>query len=150
MPRATVNRILKPLKTGDQSSTPLLNSTYRAVEKWSPPQNTDDTGIECKILNASEPESHHSPFFKLLEISTCFYEKKQLAASDISQLTGIDASEVRKILEYWYKKVVISPGIGDQYWMTERDKKIYGTRYSNPFLRSGQKTFPNRRPYVHR
>ena len=29
-------------------------------------------------------------------MSTCFYEKKQLSASDISQLTGIDESEVRK------------------------------------------------------
>ena len=141
VPRATVNRILKPLKTGDQSSTPLLNSTYRAVEKWSPPQNTDDTGIECKILNASEPESHHSPFFKLLEISTCFYEKKQLAASDISQLTGIDASEVRKILEYWYKKVVISPGIGDQYWMTERDKKNLWDKILEPFFTEWTENF---------
>ena len=39
VPRATVNRILKPLKTGDQSSDPLLVYTYRTSEKWSPPEN---------------------------------------------------------------------------------------------------------------
>ena len=47
VPRATVNRILKPLKTGDQSSDPLLVYTYRTSEKWSPPTNTDDTVLRA-------------------------------------------------------------------------------------------------------
>ena len=223
VPRATVNRILKPLKTGDQSSTPLYSTTYRAVEKWSPPTNPDtpcvesvqlknpdrdaqiitlhqsgitqrdihskmnaaknkvslgtinkviqvfrmrqpaispsysklagsvtptnpdDTRIECKILNASEPESHHGTFFKLLEISTCFYEKKQLSASDISQLTSIDESEVRKILDNWYKAVVISPGIGDQYWMTERDKKNLWDKILEPAFNQWTENFPGQK-----
>ena len=223
VPRATVNRILKPLKTGDQSSTPLYSSTYRAVEKWSPPTNPDtpcvesvqlqnpdrdaqilalhqsgitqrdihsemnaaknkvslgtinkviqvfrmrqpsispsysslagsvtptnpdDTRIECKIMDASEPESHHSPFFKLLEISTCFYEKKQLSASDISQRTGIDESEVRRILDNWYKAVVISPGTGDQYWMTERDKKNLWDKILGPAFTQWTENFPGKK-----
>ena len=55
VPRATVNRILKPLKTGDQSSTPLYNSTYRAVEKWSPPTNTDTPCVTSEPLHTQEP-----------------------------------------------------------------------------------------------
>ena len=223
VPRATVNRILNPLKTGDQSSTPLYSTTYRAVEKWSPPTNPDtpcvesvqlqnpdrdaqiitlhqsgitqrdihskmnaaknkvslgtinkviqvfrmrqpaistsysrlsqnehptnpdDTHVECKILNASEPESHHSPFFKLLEMSTCFYEKKQLSASDISQLTGIDESEVRRILDNWYQAVVISPGIGEKYWMTERDKKQLWEKILGPAFTEWTENFPGQK-----
>ena len=223
VPRATVNRILKPLKTGDQSSTPLYSTTYRAVEKWSPPTNPDtpcvesvqlqnpdrdaqiitlhqsgitqrdihskmnaaknkvslgtinkviqvfrmrqpaispsysslagsvtptnpdDTRIECKIMDASEPEPHNNTFFKLLEISTCFYEKKQLSASDISQLTDINENEVRKILEYWYKNVVISPGIGDQYWMTERDKKNLWDKILGPAFNEWTENFPGQK-----
>ena len=55
VPRATVNRILKPLKTGDQSSTPLLNSTYRECEKWSPPTNTDTPCVTSETLHTQEP-----------------------------------------------------------------------------------------------
>ena len=61
VPRATVNRILKPLKTGDQSSTPLLNSTYRAVEKWSPPQNTDNPCVDSEPLHTHEPSIDPQP-----------------------------------------------------------------------------------------
>ena len=50
VPRATVNRILNPLKTGDQSSTPLYSTTYRAVEKWSPPTNPDTPCVESVQL----------------------------------------------------------------------------------------------------
>ena len=55
VPRATVNRILKPLKTGDQSSDHLLDSTYRASEKWSPPTNTDPLRVDSKTLHTQEP-----------------------------------------------------------------------------------------------
>ena len=75
---------------------PAISPSYSKLAGSVTPTNPDDTRIECKIMDASEPESHHGPFFKLLEISTCFYEKKQLSASDISQRTGIDESEVRR------------------------------------------------------
>ena len=145
VPRATVNRILKPLKTGDQNSHSTIRSTYSTLGKMVTPTNPDDTGIECKILNASEPEPDHGTFFKRLEISTCFYGEKQLSASDISQRTGIDKSEVRKILEYWYKNVVISPGIGDQYWMTERDKKQLWDKILEPAFTEWTENFPGQK-----
>ena len=148
VPRATVNRILKPLKTGDQndqSSHSTINSTNSTLGKMVTPTNPDDTRIECKIMDASEPESHHGTFFKLIEISTCFYEKKQISASDISQLTGIDESEVRRILDNWYKAVVISPGIGDQYWMTERDKKNLWDKILGPAFTQWTENFPGQK-----
>ena len=55
MPRGTVNRILKPLKTGDQSSTPLYSTTYRAVEEWSPPENPDAQCLDSETLHTQEP-----------------------------------------------------------------------------------------------
>ena len=57
VPRATVNRILKPLKTGDQNSHALYSSTYRECEKWSPPTNTVATGIASETLHTSEPDA---------------------------------------------------------------------------------------------
>ena len=57
VPRATVNRILKPLKTGDQNSDPLLVYTYRTSEKWSPPTNTDVPCVESEPLHISEPDA---------------------------------------------------------------------------------------------
>ena len=57
VPRATINRILKPLKTGDQSSDPLLVYTYRASEEWSPPQNTDATCVDSETLHTSETDT---------------------------------------------------------------------------------------------
>ena len=146
VPRGTILDIIKRYEGGDENSQSTIDSTYSRMGNSVTPTNPDDTHVECKILNASESEPNHDTFFKLLEIRTCFYEKKQLSASDISQLTGIDESEVRKILEYWYKNVVISPGIGDQYWMTERDKKqlwekILGTAFNEWGENfSGQKT----------
>ena len=222
VPRATVNRILKPLKTGDQSSTPLLDSTYRAVEKWSPPQNTDNTGvesvqpkkadrdaqvialhqqgeslrkihaeigkslgisygtiasivkayksstplldstyraveklytsqntdapcIESQTLHLCEPEPDHDTFFKLLDISACFYGKHQVSPSDVSQLTGIDESEVRRILDDWYQNVAISPGIGEKYWMTERDKKNLWDKILAPTHKIWEQDFPEQK-----
>ena len=133
----TIASIVKAYKNG-HALKGLLNADDRSC---TPRTKSEDTRIDCKILNASEPEPNHSTFFKLLEISTCFYEKKQLTASDISQLTGINENEVRKILNNWYKKVVISPGIGDQYWMTERDKKNLWDKILEPFFTEWTENF---------
>ena len=55
IPRATVNRILKPLKQGDQSSDALY-STY--IEDWKsghPPENPDVPCVKNKTLHTHEP-----------------------------------------------------------------------------------------------
>ena len=137
----TINKVIQVFRMRQPSISPSYSSLAGSVT----PTNPDDTHIECKIMDASEPESHHSPFFKLLEISTCFYEKKQLSASDISQRTGIDESEVRRILDNWYKAVVISPGTGDQYWMTERDKKNLWDKILGPAFTQWTENFPGKK-----
>ena len=57
VPRATVNRILKPLKTGDQNSHALYSTTYSECEKWSPPTNTDAPCVDSETLHTSEPDT---------------------------------------------------------------------------------------------
>lgn len=91
---------------------------------------------------SSEPEPDHDTFFKLFDIFTCFYGKKQRSASEVSQYTGIDESEVSRILNNWYKKVVISPGIGDKYWMSERDKKNLWDKILGPAFNEWGENFP--------
>ena len=137
----TVNKVIQVFRMRQ----PAISTSYSRLAQTEHPTNPEDTPIECKILNASEPEPNHSTFFKLLEIRTYFYEKKQLSASDISQLTDIDENEVRKILNDWYKKVVISPGIGDQYWMTERDKKNLWDKILGPAFNEWTENFPGQK-----
>ena len=123
VPRATINRILNPLKTGDQNSHSTIISTNSTLGKMVTPTNPVATHVESETLHLCEPEPDHDTFFKLMDISACFYSKHQLTAAEVSLFTGYDESEVRRILDDWYQAVVISPGIGETYWMTERDKK---------------------------
>ena len=137
----TVNKVIQVFRMRQ----PAISTSYSRLAQTEHPTNPDDTCIECKILDASEPEPDHGTFFKLLEISTCFYGKKQLSASDISQLTGIDESEVSEILNDWYKKVVLSPGIGEKYWMTERDKKQLWEKILGPVFTQWTENFPGQK-----
>ena len=137
----TIASIVKAYK----NSTPLLDSTYRAVEKLYTPENTDPPCVESKTLPTSEVEPDHDTFFKLLDISTCFYGKQQLSPSEVSQYTGIDETEVRRILDNWYQDVVISPGIGEKYWMSERDKKQLWEKILGTAFDDWAKNFPGQK-----
>ena len=110
-----------------------------------PPKNADIACVESETLHKHEVQPDHDTFFKLLDISTCFYGKQQLSPSEVSQYTSIDESEVRDILDDWYQKVVISPGIGDKYWMTERDKKQLWDKILVPTWSEWEKNFPGQK-----
>ena len=97
---------------------------------------------------SSEPEPDHDTFFKLFDISTCFYGKQPLSPSQISRYTGIDESEVCEILDDWYQKVVLSPGIGDKYWMSERDKKNLWDKILGPAFNELGENFPRAKNLV--
>ena len=66
----------------------------------------------------------------------------QRSPSEVSRYTGIDESEVREILPQWYKTVVISPGVGDNYWMSERDKKHLWEKILGPTFSEWEQNFP--------
>ena len=146
--RATVKRVLdentKCIRS-DQNSQTLYSNTYSAMGKMVTPPKADVACVESEILHKDEVQPDHDTFFKLLDISTCFYGKQQLSPSEVSQYTGIDESEVRDILDDWYQKVVISPGIGDKYWMTERDKKQLWGKILVPTWSEWEKNFPGQK-----
>ena len=145
VPRATVNRILKPLKTGDHDSSPLYSNLIEHRNGGHPPKNTDAPCVESETLHKSEVERDHDTFFKMLDISACFYGKHQVSPSQVSQYTGIDESEVREILDEWYQNVVISPGIGDTYWMSESDQKNLADKILGPTHRDWEQNFPEQK-----
>ena len=146
VPRKTVTDIIfRYDKGGGENSQSTISNSYSRMGKSATTTPLDDTGIESKTLHKDEVQPDHDTFFKLLDINTCFYGKQQLSPSEVSQYTGIDESEVREILGDWYQKVVISPGIGDKYWMTERDKKNLWDKILAPTHRSWEQNFPGQK-----
>ena len=137
----TVNSVL----TAFRNSQSTIISTYSRMGKTEHPPTLDDTCVESEILHTCEPEPDHDTFFKFMDISTCFYGKHQVSPSEVSQLTGIDESEVRRILDNWYRDVVISPGIGEKYWMTERDKKNLCDKVLAPMFTEWGQNFPGQK-----
>ena len=90
VPRGTIIDIIKRYSQGDGNSQSTISTTYNVAGKSVTPTNPDDTCLESETLHKSEVEPDHDTFFNLLDISVCFYGKKQRSPSDISQLTGID------------------------------------------------------------
>ena len=140
--KSTAGRIIKQLSQNSQSTIISTNSRMGKMGHPAPPM---DTCIESETLHLCEPEPDHDTFFKLLDISACFYEKHQLSPSEVSRYTGIDESEVRRILDDWYQAVVISPGIGETYWMTERDEKNFTDKILTPTHRIWEQNFPGQK-----
>ena len=138
----TVVGIVKAYKSGHPPYSTVHVAMSGVVH---PPKNLDDTGVESETLHLCEPEPDHDTLFKLLDISACFYEKHQLSPSEVSRYTGIDESEVRRILDDWYQAVVISPGIGEKYWMSERDKKNFADKILAPAHRIWEQNFPKQK-----
>ena len=139
--RGTIGNVIKVSKKRQTA----IRSTYSRLAETGHPTNPDDTCVESETLHTTEVEPDHDTFFKLLDVSACFYGKHQLSASDISQFTGIDESEVREILDDWYQVVVISPGIGEKYWMTERDKKQLWEKILGPTHTEWEQNFPGQK-----
>ena len=139
--RKTISNVIEVV----QNSQSTISNSYSRMGKMHHPTNPDDTNVESETLHTGEVERDYDMLFKLFDISACFYGKKQRSPSDISRFTGIDESEVRKILEGWYKRVVISPGVGDQYWMSERDTENLNTKILAPTLRAWGQKFPEQK-----
>ena len=137
----TVSNVVKAYKNS-QSTIILSNSTLGKTVHPEPP---DVPCVDSDSLITREPEPDHDTFFKFMDISACFYGKHQLSPSEISQLTGIDESEVRETLDDWYQAVVISPGIGEKYWMSERDTKQLWEKVLGPARTEWEKNFPGQK-----
>ena len=143
--RTTIARWLKDQTDTVQNSQNVISTSYSAMGKMPNPPNADVACVESETLHKHEIQPDHDTFFNLLDISTCFYGKQYLSPSEVSQYTGIDESEVRDILDDWYQKVVISPGIGDKYWMTERDKKQLWEKILGPTWSEWEENFPGQK-----
>ena len=137
----TVANIVRAYKNGHGH----VYIPHADVRSCTPPTNTDVPCVESETLHKSEVEPDHDTFFKLLDISACFYGKHQLSPSEVSQFTGIDESEVCEILDEWYETVVISPGIGEKYWMSESDEKKLWDKILGPTLTEWGQNFPGQK-----
>ena len=137
----TVANIVKAYKNGHGHGLIV----HVDVRSCTPHTTPDDTSVERETLHTTEYPRDHDTFFKLLDISACFYGKQQRSASEISQFTGIDESEVREILTEWYETVVLSPGVGDKYWMSNSDTERLNTKILAPTLRAWEQSFPGQK-----
>ena len=137
----TVSNVVKAYKKRQTA----ISSTNSSLAETVHPTNTADTGVDSETLHTPEVEPDHDKLFKLLDVSACFYGKHQLSASEVSQFTGIDESEVCEILDEWYETVVISPGIGEKYWMSESDEKKLWDKILGPTLTEWGQNFPGQK-----
>ena len=94
-----------------------------------------------KNEHKSEPETDAHPsdtsladadFVEIMNISCHFYGKHQLTADEVAQLTGYNENEVSRLLERWYSDLVISKGVGDTYWMSDRDHERFLNKILSP------------------
>ena len=97
--------------------------------------------LEFKDTHKPEPETdaHTSDtsladenFIEIMNISCHFYGKHQLTADEVSQFTGYDESQVSALLDRWYNDLVISKGVGDTYWMSDRDHERFLNKILSP------------------
>ena len=78
-------------------------------------------------------------FAEILHISSQFYGKHQITAAEVSQFTGYDENEVSALLEKWYNDLVISQGIGETYWMSDRDHERFLNEILSPAFSEWQR-----------
>ena len=145
VPRKTVSDIIKRNEQGGENSDPLLVHTYNQSEFSPPPTNPDEPCLESESPPKSENERDYDPLFKLLDILAAFHGKKQRSPSDVSQITGIDEPEVREILDDLYLKVLISPGVKDKYWMSDKDIKNLWEKIVGPVFDKWSQDFPGQK-----
>ena len=97
--------------------------------------------LEFKDTHKPEPETdaHTSDtsladekIIEIMNISCHFYGKHQLTADEVSQFTGYDESQVSALLDRWYNDLVISKGVGDTYWMSDRDHERFLNKILSP------------------
>ena len=130
---------------GDEKRQTAISTTYSRLAESVTPTNPDNTSVESETLHNPEVVHDYNILFKLLDILTSFHGKKQRSPSEVSRFTGIDESEVREILDDCYLKVTLSPGIGDQYWMSERDINNFQQRILGPAVKQWEKDFPGQK-----
>ena len=105
------------------SVSPVLpEKEVAAADKPVPKQKTSDP----KPIPLSES------FIDVMQIGIFFYGKHQLTPSEISQWTGHDETHIRKLLHSLYQVVCLSAGIGESYWMSERDRKKFESEILAP------------------
>ena len=97
--------------------------------------------LESKSEHKPEPETKAQTsdtsltggfFIEIMNISCHFYGKHQLTADEVSQFTGYDESQVSALLDKWYNDLVISKGVGDTYWMSDRDHERFLNKILSP------------------
>ena len=97
--------------------------------------------LEFKNEHKPEPETEahtsgtslaDASFTEFMHISSQFYGKDQITAAEVSKFTGYDESEVREILDDWYQNVCLSAGVGDTYWMSEKNHERFLNEILSP------------------
>ena len=139
--RSRLGKILRQ-KTGN------IYAGYKLIDT----HKSDRTGKKLYHLDAQdahkpEPEIEEHPsdtslaeagFIEILHISSLFHGKHQLTAAEVSELTGYNESEVSRLLDRWYSDLVISQGVGDTYWMSDKDHKRFLNEILSPaFVTNG-------------
>ena len=109
--------------------------------------------LEVQNEHKSEPETEEhtsdtsladAGFTEILHISSLFYGKHQMTAAEVSKLTGYDENEVSRLLERWYSDLVISKGIGDAYWMSDKDHERFLNQILSPAFLDWQRQTGNK------
>ena len=126
--RGTIGNVIKVSK----NSSHQLEYTYRQSENLDTPTNPENTSVESETQKPCEVKPLSDSFIDVLQIGTLFYGKHQITASEISQWTGHAETQIRELLSGWYDDMCISAGIGDSYWMSQRDRKKFESKIIEP------------------
>ena len=104
--------------------------------------------LDAQDAHKSEPETdahtsdtslYNAGFTEILHISSLFYGKHQMTATEVSKLTGYNENEVSALLDRWENDLVISKGIGDTYWMSDRDHERFLNQVLSPAFAEWQR-----------
>ena len=123
---------------------PAISPSYSKLAGSVTPTNPDDTRIECKIMDASEPESHAQSFF--LNYSRLVHVSMKKSNSLQVIFPNAPASMKAKCVGSLITGIRLSLSARVQVindWMTRAEtKRIYGTRFSDPAFTQWTENFP--------
>ena len=64
-------------------------------------------------------EQSHKPASVEMKILECFADNKMHTPKDIAFQAGITQTTTEEIINEWYENVLVSPGVGETYWMSK-------------------------------
>ena len=123
--RKYITTIVNEYKVGINSSLQLVYTNWSS-EKIPTPNPRGS----APLLREPHPLRDTPEFDNIIRnfasqscIRFCLSDRRMHTAKEIASRTFISEQLIENVLKDWYEKVLVSPGIGESYWMTAKDSE---------------------------